>query len=139
MAPADGTELLRTCRSVLLVDWPSREVPHALARLGMDVVAAEGPETYRVYELTEGGGVRSGKSGSPASTDLVYAYRPLAELVEIADLARRLGARAVWVDHLDADETAQARAMVEAVGLAFVSEPSLHDAAAAARSQAADA
>ena len=46
-----GWKLLRTARSVLLIDWPSRAVPDALARAGLDVVSADGPDIYNAYEL----------------------------------------------------------------------------------------
>jgi predicted CoA-binding protein len=123
--------LLRSARSVVVVDWPSREVPESVARLGLAVTAVEGPNRYRVYELTEGGGVRVSRGERPAKADLVYAYRPLSELAEIISVALDLGAQAVWLDHLDRDESAQARLTVESSGLKMVSEPPLAEAARA--------
>lgn len=134
----DAIALLRDARAVLLVDWPSREWPDSLVRLGLAVTAVEGPDRYRAYELTEGGGVRVSHSARPTSADIVYAYRPLAELPDIIALAREVGAQAVWLDQLDADEVAPARVTVESARLVFVSAPSLPEAATALSASQAD-
>jgi hypothetical protein len=48
----DVADLLASTRSVLVVDWPSRDVPESLARAGYDVVVSGGaePDNYSVYE-----------------------------------------------------------------------------------------
>ena len=48
-----GRDGLRGARSILLIDWPSREVPESLAREGYRVTAKGGPADgdYSVYEV----------------------------------------------------------------------------------------
>src|SRR3954447_18134607 len=123
------TDLLSGSKSILLVDWPSRDVPDSLARAGHEVVVHGGPEPdhYNEYVAT-GGKVDVRYIGhAPVHVDLVYSYRPIDELAEIADEARNLGAEAVWV-RLTPEETSnvdQARSIVEAAGLQFVDAPIL--------------
>jgi hypothetical protein len=108
--------VLRTARSVLVVDWPSREVPDGLAAAGLQVVVKGGPGPLHPQ---------------PEHIDLVYAYRPVDELPGIAALAKELGARAVWHGvALSVQEAAGARRIVEAEGLAYIHGV---DIAAAAR------
>jgi hypothetical protein len=98
--------VLRAARSVLVVDWPSREVPDGLVAAGLEVVVKGGPGPPHPR---------------PEHIDLVYAYRPVDELPGIAALAKELGARAVWHGAaLSDEEAAGARRLVEAEGLAYV-------------------
>jgi hypothetical protein len=107
--------VLRAARSVLIVDWPSREVPDGLAAAGLQLVLKGGPGPLHPR---------------PAHVDLVYAYRPVDELPGIAALAKELGARALWHGAALSDEEAvRAQRIVEAEGLAYVHG----DIAAAAR------
>lgn len=120
MTAADGVDLLRGARSVLLIDWPSREAPDTLARSGREVVSADGPEIYNAYEL-DGDEVRVRRlHGPPERVDFVYAFRPIEELPEIVEQARELRARAVWLERVAPDDLARARATVETTGLALV-------------------
>lgn len=143
MTDSPGGRLLARSRSVLLVDWPSRDVPNALARAGLTVVAQEGDDAYYAY-LPDGEMVtRSPLESAPAAVDLVYAHRPVAELAGIVELARGLGARGVWMQSgrtrdgtrdprscwLEVDEQGRAREIVERAGLEFVSEPYIGDLA----------
>jgi predicted CoA-binding protein len=73
--------VLRAARSVLVVDWPSRDVPDGLAAAGLEVVVKGGPGPL---------------DPRPEHIDLVYAYRPIGELPGIAAMANELGARTVW-------------------------------------------
>lgn len=137
-------ELIRDTDTILLVDWPDRDVPDTLARSGYTVFSHDGPaeSDYNAYEL-EDGGVRVRPAGRPPErVDLVYTHRPIDELPEIVDQARGLGARAVWIQSgLDAtgakdargtwlpdSESAKARAIVEAAGLTYVDGPYIGDA-----------
>ena len=121
-------EVLRGARTIVVVDWPSREVPDTLARAGYDVVVHGGPapEDYSVYGI-ENGEVVVRRSAPPMQADVVYSYRPLDELPGIVGQAQRLGARAVWVQ-LAPEEVEAARSIVEAAGLTFVGAPYLPDA-----------
>lgn len=131
-------------RMILVVDWPSREVPEALARAGYGVVVhgGPGPEDYTAWELVDDVVVERHVGRPPERADVVYTYRPLAELAEIVDQARALGAATVWVQSglatggekdpagcwLSDADAATARAVVEAAGLAYVDHPPIVDA-----------
>lgn len=143
---ADGVraeEILGAARSVLVVDWPSRDVPDTLARAGYEVHVHGGPapDDYSAYRR-DGDGVVVGRTGrQPDRADLVYSHRPLDELHGIVEMAQRVGARAVWVQSgrgadgrpdpracwLPEPESRQARALVEAAGLAYVDDRYLPD------------
>lgn len=130
-------------RSVVLIDWPSRDVPDALARRGLTVASNDGPDEYNAYELV-GDEVRvRSVDGPPVRADLVYTHRPIDELPEIVDTATALGAKTVWLQSgrdasgakdprgcwLSADDAREARAIVEAAGLRYVDAPYIGDAA----------
>ena len=108
--------------TVLLVDWPSRDVPDSLARAGFEVVAQEGPSVFAAYEAL-GDEVRARPTQQPRRVDVVYAYRPSDEVSEIVELAVRLGARTMYWEtgpgQATADEDSRARAIVEGAGLEF--------------------
>jgi predicted CoA-binding protein len=132
----DVSRLLAETRTVVLVDWPSREVPDTLARRGFTVIASEGAETYTAYEA-EGNEVRTRSVDRlPQSAELVYAYRPIDELPDIVQMATAVGATTVWL-HAEGDlapaDATRARELVERAGLVFVAGPSIVDAARAFR------
>lgn len=116
-------------RTVLVFDWPSPDVPDALARAGYDVVVhgGPGPEDYSAYLLADGEVVTQRIGRPPERADLVYSYRPLDELPAIVEQAQQLGAIAVWVQ-LPPEASSPARVIVEAAGLSYVDGPYLPDA-----------
>jgi predicted CoA-binding protein len=130
----DASRLLAGTKTVVLVDWPSREVPEALARRGFTVIATEGPETYTAYEA-DGNEVRTRSvDGLPESAELVYAYRPIDELPDIVQMATAVGAKTLWLhaaDDLAPADAARARELAERAGLVLVAEPSIVEAARA--------
>lgn len=104
--------------SVLIVDWPSQDVPRELLAAGFDVfsanLAAGTASRYSIGERpapenTDGVEVlppqRDGDpplvisrvAALPAHVDAVALYRPAAEHARIAQRAVDLGARMVWV------------------------------------------
>ncbi|CAN5158867.1 CoA-binding protein [soil metagenome] len=140
----DAAGLLARTKTVLLIDWPSRDVPDTLARCGFAVVSCEGPgpEDYNAYEI-EGDDVRVRHVGRlPERAELVYAHRPIEELPEIAETAKAVGAKAVWIQSgrddaggkdvrgcsLPPEESARAREVVEGAGLAYIEAPYIADA-----------
>lgn len=141
-APED---LLRACSSVLVIDWPSDDVPETLARGGrsVHVKGGPGPADYSIRELADGS-VTARKTGRPPDhVDLVYVHRPIDELPQIVATARELGARALWYQSgltsegakdprgcwLPAAESQRARALAEAAGLLYVDDRYIADAA----------
>ncbi len=95
----EAGQILSEARSILLVDWPSTDVPETLARAGYTVLVQGGPQpdNYSVYEVRDGEVVSRRTGRAPAAVDLVYSYRPIEELAGIAAMAQRLGADAVWL------------------------------------------
>jgi predicted CoA-binding protein len=139
VSDGEAEELLRTARSVLVIDWPSRDVPESLVRAGYLVIArgGPGPDDFNVYEVV-GEEVTVRRAGqAPARIDVVYCHRPMSELPGIVAMARTLGARAVWLQSglaaegvrdpagcwLSAPDSRQARAMVEAAGMQYIESP----------------
>jgi hypothetical protein len=138
----DAVKLLAGTKSVLLIDWPSRDVPDTLARSGLTVVSNDGPDEYNAYEV-QGGEVRLRDVGQlPKTADLVYTHRPVDELPEIVDTAKAVGAKAVWIQSgldqrgakdprgcwLPPAESAKARAIVEGAGLTYIEAPYIAEA-----------
>jgi uncharacterized protein len=139
---ADAGQILRETGSVLVVDWPSKDVPETLTRAGYTVLVKGGPEpdNYRAYEVRDGE-VSRRTGEAPVTVDLVYSYRPVGELPGIVALARRLGARAVWLQSgmasdgtkapdgcwMDQASSQAARAVVESAGLAYIEAPYIAD------------
>ncbi len=132
-------------RSVLVIDWPSREVPESLARAGLRVFVrgGSGPQDFSEYRWQDGAVAVHPLGRAPDGVDLVYSYRPLSELPAIVALARELGARVVWTQSgksaagaadpkgcwLSAEDLAHARQTVEAAGMRHVSAPYIADLA----------
>ncbi len=147
----DPKELLRAGDTVLVIDWPSKDVPESLARTGLNVVVrgGPGPGDYSAFEVKNGEVVARRMGLEPERVDLVYSYRPLSELAGIVDTAKRLGARAIWYQSGFAAGGAKdakgcwekgevltgARELVEEAGLRFVSEPYIGDVAREERTE----
>ena len=140
----DASSILADARSILVVDWPTRDVPDTLARAGYEVVVhgGPGPEDYTSYEVVGGEVVGQRVGRPPRSADVVYTFRPLEELPEVVEAALTVGARVVWVQSgrdedggkdpagcwMPEEEAAGARALVEAAGREYVDRPYLADA-----------
>lgn len=119
-------QILRSARTILLIDFPSRDVPEALAHAGLSVMAqgGPGPQDFISYE-PDGEEVREVRTGvPPTQADLVYVHRPEDELPSIVAGARDLGAKAVWCE----TGSDRARQVVEGGGLTYVDAPSVVDA-----------
>ena len=141
----DAHSILADARSVLLVDWPTRDVPDSLALAGLDVAVhgGPGPEDWFTYEVEEGEVVERRVGVPPEHADVVYTYRPLDELAGIVDQAVAVGAGTVWVHSgvtadgerfpagcwMSDEDAASARATVEAAGLVYVDQPYIADVA----------
>jgi predicted CoA-binding protein len=129
--------------TILVVDWPSRDVPDTLARAGFLVVVhgGPGPEDYSAYEVEHGAVVVRPLRAAPDHGDLVYTHRPIAELPGIVSTAQAIGARVVWHQSgrastgakdptgcwMPEDESRQARQIVESAGLSYFDQPYIAD------------
>jgi len=141
----NAKDLLENVRSVLVIDWPSKDVPESLVRAGFQVTVkgGPGPEDFHAYELVNGEVVSRRIGKSPDQVDLVYSHRPLAELAEIVASAKGLGAKAVWTQSglsgpgikdpkgcwLTEEERRSAENLVQAAGLDYLSQPYIGDIA----------
>jgi predicted CoA-binding protein len=126
--------LLRGAETILVIDWPSKDVPESLALAGFHVVVrgGHGPADYSVYELHGGAVEVRHLSHAPERADLVYSYRPPGELAGIVATASSVGAKAVWVQTSpawSAEDLAVARRLVESSGLIYLDEPDIVGAA----------
>ena len=137
-------DIFEGVKSILVIDWPSREVPEQLALAGFEVIVrgGPGPQEYSSYQA-KGGQVVACRLGHPPDrADLIYCYRPVSELPEILAAARQLHARTLWTQSgrgadgqhdpkgcwLPEDELRKTRELVQAAGLNHVSQPYIADA-----------
>lgn len=140
----DWKEVLQEAKNVLVIDWPSKEVPETLACAGLHVIvrSGPGPEDYAIYECDASGTVTRRKERAPKATDLVYAHRPLTELPAIIATAKALHANAIWIQSglsasgahdprgcwMRDEEQQRAAELVQAAGLKYFNEPYIADA-----------
>ena len=138
-------EFLKSARTILVIDWPSKEVPESLARAGFQVIVkgGPGPEDYSAYELSDGKIVSRRTGRAPDHVDLVYSYRPLNELPDVIASACSLRAKAIWLQSglsaagvkdrkgcwLGESDRAEARTLVEGAGLSLITEPYIAEVA----------
>jgi predicted CoA-binding protein len=128
----NAREVLASAERIILVDWPSREVPETLVRAGYTVVVKSGPgPTDFTAQVREGDAVVGRPTTRPATADVVYAYRPPAEVPAIVALAREVRAETVWLetDGWPDDDRERARGLVQAAGHAYIDDVSIVDAA----------
>lgn len=144
-APMPSTDaILASVKTVLLVDWPSRDVPDTLIQTGYTVHYKGGPaaDDFFVCELHDGQAVERRTGEPPAHADLVYAHRPHSELTDIVAMTKQIGAAVLWrqsgVGHdgtpdprgcwVPREESDQARGIAEAAGLRYVDDVYIADA-----------
>ena len=94
----DVRRILTQAKSVLVIDWPSREVPATMASAGFRVTVkgGPGPVDYAAWEIVNGELATRPLGRAPEHADLVYCHRPMEELSSIISMAQSLGAAAVW-------------------------------------------
>ena len=134
---------MQSVRKILVIDWPSKEVPETLARTGFEVVVrgGPGPQDYASYGM-EGDSIVRRPCDAPALVDLIYAHRPLVELPQLIATATSLHARAIWTQSglrsdgsrdprgcwVPDNEECDAAERVRAAGLMYLSRPYIVDA-----------
>ena len=139
----DAATILRRVGSVLVVDWPTKDLPETLAGAGyvVFVKGGPGPDDYVEYSVRDDSAVKRQPIGRPERVDLVHVYRPIDELPGFVTLALELGATTVWVLSglasdgtrdptgcwLPPDASAAARQLVETAGLVYLDHPYIAD------------
>lgn len=134
---------VRQARTVLVVDWPSPDVPDTLARAGYTVVvkSGPGPDDFTRRQVRDDEVVPVPLGRRPERVDLVYVHRPPDELPHIVELAKALGATTVWYQSglagpgakdprgcwIDPQTSRTARELVESAGLAYVDDQYIAD------------
>ncbi len=147
---AGASRILAQTRSILVIDWPSRDVPATLAAAGFAVTVkgGPGPTDYTVWEVTDGEVVTRHLGRAPEHADLVYCHRPFSELPSIIAIAQELGAKAVWRQSgltstgartpdgcwTPPGESQQGRELAAAAGLNYIDDIYITDAVRAQRS-----
>jgi predicted CoA-binding protein len=138
-------ETFKIVDTVLVIDWPTKDVPEMLARAGFHVVVRGGPgsEDYSAYELNNGEIVNYHVGRPPERADLIYSHRPLSGLPELIATAKSLHAKAIWTQSglsangvndpkgcwVPEEELRSARSLVQSAGLSYVTEPYIGDVA----------
>src|SRR5436305_2776965 len=77
-----AARVLADTKSVLVIDWPSRDVPASLAFAGFTVLVkgGPGPADYNAWQIEGGEPVSRPLDREPGRVDLVYCRRPFGEL-----------------------------------------------------------
>ena len=138
-------EILKGAKAIVVIDWPSKDVPDSLARAGLEVSVHGGPEpdNWSIQEVQDGEVVGRGTGEPPTQADIVYSFRPLSELPEVLEMADRVAAKAVWIQSgkddagkpdprgtwLPDEDRRMARAAIEAAGFTYIDTPYIGDAA----------
>ena len=137
-------QILQSSSSVLLVDWISTKVPRSLLDAGFRVYGSS-PGGYSRAELLpeapqnehlsvfppedqqSGFLVFRRLAAAPTDVDIVYVYRPAAELKKIiSTVVNSVGATTLWLQPpVTSDE---ARDLAEQQGIAFVEGVDIVDA-----------
>jgi len=138
-------QILESIKTILVIDWPSKDVPESLVRAGFEVIVrgGPGPEDFSAYAL-EGDAVVNRRTGrAPDQADLIYTYRPLKELPGVISQAKDLHATTIWFQSgmlsngtedpkagwLSPEDLRTSSALAEEAGLRFVHEPYIGDVA----------
>jgi predicted CoA-binding protein len=123
-------EVLDATTYIIAIDYPSADVPETIVRAGFMLITHEGPGPldYYVWTIKADAVTKQQLDHSPAGADLVYTYRPLAELEGIVEEAKRWGARTIWLQRSEPDESGIARSIVETAGLTLIDAPDIRDA-----------
>ena len=109
-------------KTILIIDWPSIEVPESYARAGYKVIVkgGPGPKDYSAYECVEGVVTIRQLGRAPDAADFVYAYRPFDEVPGIVGLAKNLQATKLWIHGLSDAQQLEAAALASAQGIELI-------------------
>ncbi len=138
-------EILKSARTILVVDWPATDVPESLARAGFEVIVrgGPGPEDFSAYEMQGDAVVPRHVGRAPDRVEVLYSHRPLTELPGLLKFAVQLQAKAIWYQSgmasrgekdpkgcwIEDGDSQESRALVEAAGLVFLYDSYIGDVA----------
>lgn len=138
-------EMLKSVENILVIDWPSKDVPKSLARAGFHVIVrgGPGPTDYSAYEMKDGAVVIRKLDRAPQRADLIYTHRPFSELPGIIAMAKDLHGKTIWTQSgssaagfddpkgcwVPEEELRAARSLVEAAELTYIWQPYIGDVA----------
>jgi predicted CoA-binding protein len=141
----DAKQILKSASVILVIDWPSKDVPESLARADFQVIVrgGPGPEDYSAYELINGKVVPRRTGRMPDRADIIYSHRPLSELPGILEDAKTLHAKTIWLQSalaargvddpkgcwLPDEDLRQATTLAQAAGLTLLTSPYIGDIA----------
>lgn len=142
---SEAERILQAAGTILVVDWPNRDVPETLAKARYAVIVSGGPEpdNYSAYEFRDDEVAVRHIGYPPERVDLVYFHRPPPELPRILAVARAFRATAMWYQSglasdgtrdptgcwVPPDESRHMRLTVESVGLGYVDDVYIADVA----------
>jgi len=120
---------LKKAHTILLVDWPSAQLPSALLTAGFNVYSYS-PDSYSKAEFEKDGKLNFTKlDGPPVQVDIVNIFRPEEEHERIISKhAIPLGAKVIWLHPPVASE--RTHALAETFNLLFVQGVNIADVAA---------
>jgi hypothetical protein len=137
------SEIFKTVDTILVIDWPTKDLPEGLALAGFRVVVrgGPGPEDYSTYVPSNGEVLNHRLGYRPKRADLVYSYRPYSELAEVIATAKSLHAKTLWTQSglsaagvkdpkgcwVPEEELRVARNVAQSAGLNYVTEPYIGD------------
>ena len=91
-------DILKSAKTILLVDWPNPDVPRSLLNAGFTVFGYSPGKYSAISQSGNGELVFSQLSEQPASVDIVNVYRPEAEHKAIIDNhVLPLTAKVLWL------------------------------------------
>src|SRR5579872_3097791 len=91
-------DILKSAKTILLVDWPNPDVPKSLLKAGFTVLGYS-PDRYSAIEQADNGELVFRRlDEQPTSVDIVNVYRPEAEHTAIInDRVLPLKAKVLWL------------------------------------------
>lgn len=124
----DCRNILKNATTILLVDWPSPDVPFALLKAGFKVFSYS-PGRYSAAEIDGKEKIVFRKlDGQPGLVDIVNVYRPEEEHAAIiADHVLPLKAKVLWLQL--PVTSAKTRQLARENGLMFVEGGDIADVA----------
>lgn len=141
----DTSDLLHQVRTILVIDSLNKSVPEVLTRARFRIFVRGGPglEDYSACKLNNSEIALRRTGRRPDRADLLYSFRPFAELTQTIETAKAVGAKSLWTQSgvspggnkdpracwMAADKQRSAQQQAEAAGLQLITQPCIADVA----------